>query len=113
MKYAAVAFLFLIACKGEDVKAHVDCVVKEGPQVSCEVKQTQGKSEIEVCWDFAATCPNGATLTAERTCQKVKDDGTVTATTPADKIKLGGPECDANPKATLTHLTINGKDAQN
>lgn len=113
MKYALSLALLLTACKGEDVSVHVDCIVKSGPQIDCEVKQTKGKSEVEACWDISGSCPNGATLKAERKCQKVKDGGTVTATIPADKITLGGPTCDANPTMTLSNMTINGKAATN
>lgn len=109
MKYALATVLLLAACKGEEVNAKVNCKITNDIAVECVVHQDQGKSEIEVCWDFAASCPNGSTLKAERACQKVKDGGTETLTIPKAKLAFAGPECDGNPAATLTNLTINGK----
>lgn len=109
MKYALALLLAVAACKGENVKANVDCTVNAGPTIDCVVKQTQGKSEIDVCWDISGSCPNGATLKAERTCQKVKDGGSATVTIPTAKITLGGPTCDANPTVKLENMTINGE----
>jgi hypothetical protein len=119
VKYAFCVCLFLVACKaectvgGEDVSAKVNCKVNNDVSVECVVRQDKGKSEIEVCWDFAGSCPNGSTMKAERTCTKVKDGGTSTVKIPADKITLGGPTCDANPTMTLTNMTINGKPSTN
>lgn len=116
MKYALCVVLFFVACKAEckmggdeEVNAKVDCKVNQDITVDCSVTQDKGKSEIEVCWDFAGSCPNGSTLKAQRTCQKVKDGGTATVKIPTDKITLAGPTCDANPTMSLTNLTINGK----
>jgi hypothetical protein len=103
------ALLVLPGC-GEDVSAHVDCVTTAAPAVECDVKQTKGKSEIEVCWDFTVTCANGAVVRAANTCQKVKDGGTAKVTIPADKLD-GVDQCggDRPPTGTLTNMTINGK----
>jgi hypothetical protein len=116
VKYALCVCLFFVACKaeckmggGEEVAAvDVQCEVKSGPAVECQVKETKGTAEVEACWDFSAVCTNGATLKAERTCQKVKDGGTASVTTPKEKITLAG-ECDGNPVAKAENLTINGK----
>lgn len=121
MKYAFCLCVFLVACKveckagseGEDVNAKVNCKVNGDVSIDCSVTQDKGKSEIEVCWDFAGSCPNGSTLKAERTCTKVKDGGTSTVTIPKEKITLGGPTCDANPTMTLSNMTINGKPSTN
>jgi hypothetical protein len=113
MKYAAFALLLVAGCKSEKVSAHVDCVTTAAPAVECDVSQTKGKSEIDVCWDFAVTCANGAIVTAARTCQKVKDGGTAKVTIPADKLegidKCGG---DKPPTGTLSNMTINGEKSQ-
>jgi hypothetical protein len=109
MKYLPIAFMLLTGC-GEKVAAQVNCVTTAAPAVECDVKQTKGKSEIEVCWDFDATCANGVEVKAPNTCQKVKDGGTVKVTIPADKLagvdKCGG---DKPPQAKMTNMTINGK----
>ncbi len=113
MKYSAFALLLFAGCKGEKVSAHVDCITTAAPAVECEVSQTKGKSEIDVCWDFAVTCANGAVVTAARTCQKVKDGGTAKVTIPADKLvgidKCGG---DKPPTGALSNMTINGEKSQ-
>jgi hypothetical protein len=109
MKKLALLALLFAGC-GEDVSAHVDCITTAAPAVECDVKQTKGKSEIDVCWDFNVTCANGAVVKAARTCQKVKDGGSAKVTIPADKLdgvdKCGG---DKPPTGALTNMTINGK----
>ncbi len=100
----------LFAACDEKVSVSVNCVTTAAPAVECDVTQTVGKSEVEACWDFAVTCANGAEVKAERTCQKVKDGGTVKAVVPAAKLtgmdKCGG---DGPPKGSMTGLTLNGK----
>jgi hypothetical protein len=109
-QFFSVAFVVLAAGCGEDVSAHVDCITTAAPAVECDVKQTKGKSEIEVCWDFSVTCANGAVVKAPNTCQKVKDGATAKVTIPADKLdgidKCGG---DKPPTGALSNMTINGK----
>ena len=113
MKYLAIALFLLTGC-GEKVAAHVDCVTTAAPAVECEVKQTKGKSEVEVCWDFEATCANGAVVKAAHTCQKVKDGGSAKVTIAADKLegidKCGG---DKPPQAAVKNMTIEGKASTN
>jgi hypothetical protein len=76
MKLATLALVVALAgC--EQVKVHVNCETTAAPAIECTVQQTAGKSEVEVCWDFELTCANGNKVTAPRTCQKVKDGGTV------------------------------------
>ena len=115
MKHAVVAlalvagcFLFT-GCK-EEVLVNVNCVTVEGPAVECELKQTKGKSEVDVCWDFSATCDNGTLVKAARTCGKVKDSGTAKVTIAADKLtdvdKCGGSK---PPTAKIENMTLNGK----
>jgi len=108
-KFALLLCLFATACKREIVLAHVNCVTKEDRTVSCTVQQTKGKSEMDVCWDFNVKCANAATLTAHG-CATVKDGGTVTMTIPAEKVTINGT-CDADPKAEVVNMTINGDKA--
>lgn len=108
-KVIAVSALVAFAgCKRETVKVEVLCATVEGPAVNCDVKQTEGKSEIEVCWDFSVTCNNGTKVDAPRSCTKVKDGGTTNYVIPGDKL-VGAEKCDGGPKATVTNLTINGE----
>ena len=102
--------LFLLSGCSESVSAHVDCVTTAAPAVECTVTQSQGKSEVEACWDFSATCDNGAVVTAPRTCAKVKDGGTAKVTTGADKL-VGVDKCGGSkpPTSKLENLTLNGK----
>jgi hypothetical protein len=115
---AATLFLSIIAaaaCGGDKTKlgAKVDCQVPTPASVECEVKQTAGKQEIEVCWDFSIECRNGAKLTAPNTCQKVKDGGTEKVSIPRSAIdnadSCGG---DGPPTAKVANLTIDGKKAE-
>lgn len=100
---------FAAGCS-EDVSVNVACKTTAAPAVECDVAQRAGKSEVEVCWDFAVTCANGAEVKAERTCQKVKDGATVKAVIPADKLsgidKCGG---EGPPVGKLSNMTLNGK----
>lgn len=111
MKLAPLVLILLAACS-ENVKVHISCITTAEPSVECELKQTTGKSEVEVCWDFVATCDNGAVVKAERTCQKVKDGGTAKATIPADKL-TGVDKCGGSkpPTAKVENMTLNGKSA--
>lgn len=110
MKLAAALALLLFAGCGEKVNVSVNCITTAAPAVECTVEQTKGKSEVEVCWDFKATCANGAVVTAERTCQRVKDGGTMKTTIPADKLD-GVDKCagDKPPVAVMDNMTIDGK----
>lgn len=62
--------LALLAGCSEKVNVNVNCVTTAAPSVECELKQTLGKSEVDVCWDFITTCANGAVVKAARTCQR-------------------------------------------
>ena len=116
---ATTLFLSIIAtaaaCGGEKTKlgAKVDCQVPTRESVECEVKQTEGKKEIEVCWDFSIECANGAKLTAPNTCQKVKDGGSEKVSIPRSAIE-NADSCGGNgpPTAKVANLTIDGKKAQ-
>lgn len=110
-KRAALVFvLAMIGGCSEKVYVDVQCRTEAGPSVVCNLTQKEGKSEVDVCWDFNATCENGAVVTAARTCHKVKDGGTASVTIGADKI-TGVDKCAGNtpPTAKLENLTLNGK----
>lgn len=113
MRYAPLAVLLLATGCGEKVNVSVNCITTAAPAVECDVTQTKGKSEVEVCWDFKATCANGAVVTATRTCQKVKDGGTVKATIPGDKL-VGVDKCagDKPPVAVIENMTLDGKKSE-
>ena len=112
---SASLFLLLVGTAGcgEDVRVNVACVTVADPAVECTVTQTQGKGEVDTCWDFTATCANGVAVKAARTCQKVKNGGTEKVKITADKLtdvdKCGG---DQPPTAKVDNLTLNGKPAQ-
>lgn len=95
----------------ESVHATVACVTTDTNSADCSIKQTEGKSEVEVCWDFIVTCKNGEKVTAERTCAKVKDGGESKATIPADKLK-NLDKCDGGNSAEVVNMTIAGEKAQ-
>ena len=110
MKLAPLALVFTLAACTERVEVAVNCETTGAPAVECTVKQTKGKGEVEVCWDFTATCENGTVVKPPRTCAKVKDGGEAKATIPADKLpnvdKCAGTKA---PTALVDNLTINGK----
>lgn len=111
MKHIALVLgLLVVGCK-EEVNALVNCEAKTGPTVECAVKQSKGKAEIEVCWQFVSTCANNATLETERTCAKLKDGGARNVTIPTDKIKVTG-NCEGTPDARIVEMTINGDAAK-
>jgi hypothetical protein len=100
--------VLLPGCQGESVNANVHCLTAVGPVANCEVTETEGKSEIEVCWDFTVTCKNGTKVEAKKNCAKVHGGGTTKHVIPGDKLK-GAEKCDGNPVAAVTNLTLNGK----
>jgi hypothetical protein len=108
LRSVSVLVLTFTGCKREEVAALVNCEVKEGPTVECALKQTKGTSEIDVCFDFSVTCTNGATLEAERVCQKLQNRGARNVTVPIDKIKMSGA-CEGEATGAVTNMTINGK----
>jgi hypothetical protein len=107
---AVAALLGALAGCGEKVDATVRCVTTGVPSVECEVTQTRGTREVEVCWDFEATCANGALVKAPRTCQKVKDGGTAQVTIPGTVLD-GIERCEGSTPPTLAmpNMTINGR----
>jgi hypothetical protein len=104
--FCAAAALLLAGC--ENVRVQVNCETVAGPAVNCEVKQAEGKKEVEVCWDFQVVCNNGTKVSPPRSCAKVKDGGTTKYVISADKL-AGAEKCDGGPKATVSNLTIDGK----
>jgi len=106
---SALMTLFGLAGCGK-TGVSVNCRTTGAPSVECEVKQTQGTSEIEACWDFEATCANGEVVKAPRSCEKLKDGGSAKVEITADKLenlaKCGG---EGKPTAKVSNLTINGK----
>jgi hypothetical protein len=112
MKPSFASLLLLTGLLGgcsEQVNVTVNCVTTAAPAVECEVTQTKGKAEVEVCWDFTATCENGVVVKTHA-CQKVKDGGSAKTTIPADKLpdvdKCAGSK---PPVAKVDNLTLNGK----
>lgn len=112
MTKRAVLVVALAGFGGCSEKVYVDvqCRTVEGPSIICDLTQKEGKSEVDVCWDFSATCENGAVVKAANSCGKVKDGGTATVTIGADKI-TGVDKCAGTtpPTAKLENLTLNGK----
>ena len=102
----AITLAATTACK-EQVEATVQCKVNEGPVVDCDITQTKGKAEVEVCWDFNVKCANDATLTANRTCGSVKDGETTPVNIPSDKIKLEG-QCQGETTAEVVNIKLKG-----
>jgi len=109
VRWLPAALLALAGCESVNVK--LDCVTTAGPTVNCDLIQTEGKSEVEVCWDFKVTCDNGTTVTPPRSCAKVKGGGTARYVIPKEKL-AGAEKCDANPKATVSNVTLNGKKSE-
>jgi hypothetical protein len=113
-RFREIASCLLIAAGlagcSEAVTVHVKCVTTAAATVECDVVQKVGKTEAEVCWDFAVTCANGAEVKAERTCQKVKDGASTKVVIPTEKLtgldKCGG---DGAPVARLSGTTLNGQ----
>jgi hypothetical protein len=101
------------ACSKHKVGVRVDCEVPTTAAVECKVQQTQGKDEVEACWDFEVTCANGEVVGAPHTCAKVKDGGTEKVSINRDQLtnvdKCGG---NGAPTAKVSNLTINGKQAE-
>jgi hypothetical protein len=110
MKKALAILLLVGGC--ESVKVNVNCATTNDATVECTVQQTQGKAEVEACWDFAVTCPNGNVVKAPRMCKKVGGGGTEKVSVAADKL-TGLDKCAGSgaPKAELTNLTLDGKAA--
>ncbi len=114
MKNPCLSIIMLLgvglgACD-EMVAVDVKCGTNWAPAVECEVSETIGKREVEVCWDFAVTCANGNRVTAERTCQKLGRGDTVKTVIPAAKL-TGHGRCggDGSPVSAVTGLTVDGK----
>ncbi len=105
-----IAALAIAGCT-ERVHVTVNCETVQGPAVNCDVKQVEGKSEVEVCWDFSVTCKNGTTITPPRSCTKVKDGGTTRYVIEKDKL-ANAEKCDSEPRAKVTNLTMNGKPTE-
>ena len=110
-----VVLLAAAGCKQERVMAKVNCEVVAGtggaPAVECTAQQTQGKTDVEVCWDFKVTCDSGATLVTPHTCTHVANGGTSKTTIPGDKLTITG-NCTGAKHGSLGTLTIDGKPSE-
>jgi hypothetical protein len=112
MRKALVAIL-LLGGGCEPVAVSVNCATLSQAAVECTVQQVQGTAETEACWDFAIECPNGVVAKAPRMCTKVSGGGTETVSVAADKL-TGMDKCSGKgePKAVMSNLTIDGKEAK-
>lgn len=104
--------LFVLAGCNEKVNVHIDCITTAAPAVECTVKQTQGTSEVDVCWDFSVTCGNGTVVKAPNTCHKIKGGATEKVTIPGDKLTDIDKCAGSNPQPKLENMTINGKKSE-
>ncbi|MBA2544965.1 MAG: hypothetical protein H0V17_35305 [Deltaproteobacteria bacterium] len=107
---AAVLAAVLATGCSESVNVSINCVTTAAPAVECTAQQTQGKGEVEACWDFDVTCGNGTVVKAPRSCVKLKDGSTEKVTIPGDKL-TNSDQCagDTKPVAKLSNTTLNGK----
>ena len=111
---AVGGLLVCLAGCSEHVNVSVNCKTMDDPiRVECEVAQTQGKTEVEACWDFSVQCGNGAVVKAKRTCAKVSDGGKTTVTVTRTNLD-GLDKCGGNspPTGKLSNMTINGKPSK-
>lgn len=108
LAFTVSALAATTGCKGEEFSATVNCKVVEGGSVDCSIAQTQGKSEIEVCWEFKVACDSGATLEAPKTCARVKDGQTSSATIAAEKLTITGT-CDKVKDAEVKNIAWSAK----
>ena len=108
LSLALFALGLLVGCK-EEVLVNINCVTTAAPAVECELKQTKGKTQVDVCWDFVATCENGSVVKTHA-CDKVKDGGTTKTTIPGEKLE-GLDKCQGSkpPTAKIENMTLNGK----
>lgn len=112
MRFVVLVLLLVAACEVKvttPTRVDVNCETAS-TGVECTVKQTEGTSEAEACWDFVVMCENG-TVKTPRMCAKVKDGGTVKASTPRDKL-IGIDTCTGDPAKTTAkaeNLTIDGR----
>jgi len=109
--FSMCVVLAVTAGCGKKLSVQVDCEAKTREAITCDVKQTSGKDEVEACWDIRADCPNGAVVTGPRTCQKVKGGGAEVATIPTSSMENAENCQGGKPKLALTNLTLNGKKA--
>lgn len=95
---------------GETVGIDVECETVAGPAVDCTIAETKGAADVEVCWDFVATCPNGTVVTAPRSCAKVKDGGRTPYRIPGDQL-TNVAQCtgEGETRAAVANITVDGK----
>jgi hypothetical protein len=119
MKSCLVLVLFgcLVSCKvemsagkGEDVKVSVNCATAADLAVDCELNQTAGTAEVEVCFDFSVTCANGAVVKAPRSCGAAAGGKISKLRIPGDKL-VGMDKCggDGAPKAVVENIVVKAK----
>lgn len=109
MKYAPLALVLCLTACTERVGVAVNCEAA-APAIECTVKQLKGKSEVEVCWDYSATCENGVVIKPPRACAKVKDGGATTMTIGGDKLpNIDKCEGTKAPTSVVENITLNGK----
>jgi hypothetical protein len=101
--------LLLVGCS-EKVHVNVSCVTTATPSVECTLVQNKGKSQVKVCFDFTATCANGAVVTAPHICHDIKDGATEKVTVGVASL-AGIDKCEGTtpPVAKLTNMTLDGK----
>ena len=106
-----IVMIGALACCGERVKIDVECSSTSDSALDCAVTEAKGKAEAEACWDVSVKCKNNTTVTAPRSCAKVKDGASVHYA--IDKAKLANlDKCDGGTKMIVENMTIDGKKAE-
>lgn len=101
----------LLAGCGEKVHVQVECKPAAASSLDCTVTQDKGKTEVEVCWDVAIPCKNNLSVTAPKTCTKVKDGGSTHVEIPKDKLQ-NLDKCEGASAISMSNLTIDGKKGE-
>jgi len=94
----------------EPVEVSVNCE-KGTDGLDCEVKQTKGKAEAKVCWDYSMDCEGDVKVEAPNECLTVKDGGSAKVTIPTDKLK-NLDKCTKSNGAKVSKVTINGQESK-
>lgn len=108
MRGIMLGLLLVAGCQSK-VGAYVECR-GTGAGLSCEVTHREGDQSILVCWDFKATCANGATIVAPG-CETVAPGTKTSHFTPEGQFKTLG-QCDTVITGSVINLAFNGKPVQ-
>jgi len=107
MVLGGIAQIFNSGLFSKPPRASVNCQTAVGVGFQCRVQHLEGRSSLEVCWDLAIMCRNGARAVGHA-CENVQRGATSTRLIPVSEV-TNANACDLNVSMALENLVVRAR----